>query len=314
MAAPDRSRPSGFHRSHAEAQDLPGSWATLMLVPCSKTPAGSRARPCSPVMLPSPQRTASASALRLSGLDHTAQALPVSASQRRLPGRHATLGSGWWSALPGGRQGPRGCCEIFDVYFILHLPGLAWRTRRSVVPRREAPRFCLLGLRRDQRGASRRGRTERRKDGSKARQAEHDEFAEVARTRRMRSIKRGSPTPAGLASREAAGTPGRSRTCDPRFRKAVLYPTELRARAGRSVAGGVRVRQGAIPTRYFARISFANEPTLVPNCAALTPKPASGESLSSTPEYQFTTYSSSALRNLPSSPWKRNEHVVAACE
>src|ERR671925_568787 len=33
------------------------------------------------------------------------------------------------------------------------------------------------------------------------------------------------------ARAEADGAPGRSRTCDPRFRKPVLYPAELRARA-----------------------------------------------------------------------------------
>lgn len=33
------------------------------------------------------------------------------------------------------------------------------------------------------------------------------------------------------------GPPGRIRTCDPRFRKPVLYPAELRAAGGRMIAG-----------------------------------------------------------------------------
>jgi hypothetical protein len=40
----------------------------------------------------------------------------------------------------------------------------------------------------------------------------------------------------GAASREAKSAPGRIRTCDPRLRRPMLYPTELRAR-GFSVAG-----------------------------------------------------------------------------
>ena len=34
----------------------------------------------------------------------------------------------------------------------------------------------------------------------------------------------------GAPNREAVGAPGRTRTCDPRLRRPVLYPTELRAR------------------------------------------------------------------------------------
>jgi len=38
---------------------------------------------------------------QLSGLTHAACVLPVYASQRRLPGLHATLGSGWWPTFAG---------------------------------------------------------------------------------------------------------------------------------------------------------------------------------------------------------------------
>ena len=59
-----------------------------------------------------------------------------------------------------------------------------------------------------------------------------------------------------LASRD--GTPARSRTWDRRFRKAVLYPAELRARAAATIPtpvnDGTRATGYAIPTAAtFAR-------------------------------------------------------------
>ncbi len=42
------------------------------------------------------------------------------------------------------------------------------------------------------------------------------------------------------------GAPGRTRTCDPRLRRPVLYPTELRARVGRSVSVASLSRLGAV--------------------------------------------------------------------
>ena len=42
------------------------------------------------------------------------------------------------------------------------------------------------------------------------------------------ATERPDVTPAGLKA-ENSNAPGRTRTSDPRFRKPVLYPTELRA-------------------------------------------------------------------------------------
>src|SRR5688572_18977197 len=43
---------------------------------------------------------------------------------------------------------------------------------------------------------------------------------------------------------ESNGAPGRSRTCDPRFRKPVLYPAELRAREAELNSNAGRTRSG----------------------------------------------------------------------
>ena len=45
---------------------------------------------------------------QLSGLTHAACALPVYASQCRLPVHHATLGSGWWPTFTGRDSRPAG--------------------------------------------------------------------------------------------------------------------------------------------------------------------------------------------------------------
>jgi hypothetical protein len=69
-------------------------------------------------------------AYQLSGLYHAACALPVYASQRRLPERHATLGSGWWPAFAGRDWLPAGMLRGFlSSLPTSHppSPGFAWR-------------------------------------------------------------------------------------------------------------------------------------------------------------------------------------------
>ena len=60
-------------------------------------------------------------AYQLSGLYHAACALPVYASQRRLPERHATLGSGWWPAFAGRGWLPAGMLRGFQSSLLVHL-------------------------------------------------------------------------------------------------------------------------------------------------------------------------------------------------
>ena len=76
---------------------LPGSWRTLVYVPCSRTPTGPpRQAACDASVLPSAFGTASAPAITLlTGLNHTARTLAVYASQCRLPEHHARLATGW---------------------------------------------------------------------------------------------------------------------------------------------------------------------------------------------------------------------------
>src|SRR5438874_1655874 len=50
---------------------------------------------------------------------------------------------------------------------------------------------------------------------------------------KSRGRARGKPRGGIFASTICRNDPGRNRTCDPRFRKAVLYPTELRGLIGR---------------------------------------------------------------------------------
>ncbi len=69
-------------------------------------------------------------------------------------------------------------------------------------------------------------------------------------------LPRGLPRPAvskSPKSAEADGTPGRTRTCDPRLRRPLLYPTELRARARRSLARfGRGIRSSSLARRPLA--------------------------------------------------------------
>ena len=72
-------------------------------LPCSPTPAGPTASGhCDAVVLSSREPKRRPQRLELSRLDHTASALAVYASQRRLPGRHARLASAAGQALPEG--------------------------------------------------------------------------------------------------------------------------------------------------------------------------------------------------------------------
>ena len=74
-------------------------------------------------------------AYQLSGLYHAACALPVYASQRRLPERHATLGSGWWPAFAGRDWLPAGMLRGFQSSLVPTSPppspGFAWRNTTS---------------------------------------------------------------------------------------------------------------------------------------------------------------------------------------
>ncbi len=133
-------------RSQARAARLPGSWAwspgcpTGILgaettgpprflgiprarMPRSRTPVESRCQAIHDTsMLPSAVVKASASTIsQLSGLCHAACALPVYASQRRLPQRHATLGSGWWPAFAGRDWLPAGTLRGFQSSLLVHL-------------------------------------------------------------------------------------------------------------------------------------------------------------------------------------------------
>jgi hypothetical protein len=110
-------------------QDLPGSWRT----PCERAvlfdPGGIltlghyRAS-----MLPSTFSTVSASATTvLSGLNHTAHAFAVYASQDELLHRHARLASGWLASLSGRDWHPLGPNERFQV-LLPPFPGFTWRT------------------------------------------------------------------------------------------------------------------------------------------------------------------------------------------
>ena len=58
-------------------------------------------------------------------------------------------------------------------------------------------------------------------------------FSEIAASieRAIRDNEQGSIT-ATTCSGAKAGAPGRTRTCDPRLRRPVLYPPELRAHIG----------------------------------------------------------------------------------
>ena len=89
---------------------LPGSWGTPVSVPCSSTPAGSRAPGhCGAATRPSVEWTTSAPAMMsISGLNGTARSLAVYASQPGLPRHHARLASGRWPSSAGRAWLPAG--------------------------------------------------------------------------------------------------------------------------------------------------------------------------------------------------------------
>ena len=85
-------------------------------MPCSTTPVGPthqaiRRVDAAPALH---HDKGSPRAICISRLNHTAWALAVYASQRRLPGHHARLASGCWPALPGGIGYPLGSIERFQ--------------------------------------------------------------------------------------------------------------------------------------------------------------------------------------------------------
>ena len=119
-----------------EMRDLPGSWRTSRVQPASLFDPGGTftLRPYGVPMLRPSQGTTAAPTTPLSGLDHEAVALPVYASQRRLPGRHATLGSGCGHLSRAALDPLQGSSERFQFFIHPPLPGFTWRTPRSGDP------------------------------------------------------------------------------------------------------------------------------------------------------------------------------------
>ena len=114
---------------------LPGSWGT----PCARAllfDPGGTIRPGhlgqDDAAFHSPKSVGSLNH-EISGLNDTARALAVYASQGGSPHHHARLASGCWPALPGGvfthrvplRSFRRGSCHLLPPR-----PGFAWRTRK----------------------------------------------------------------------------------------------------------------------------------------------------------------------------------------
>ncbi len=83
-------------------------------VPCSSTPAGPTHQAITVHRRgPRADKTEGSPRVGISGLNSTAWALAVYASQDGLPHRHARLASGHGPGLPGGIGYPQGCCERF---------------------------------------------------------------------------------------------------------------------------------------------------------------------------------------------------------
>jgi hypothetical protein len=94
-------------------------------------------------LLPSANPMTSASTIyELTGLYHAACALPVYASQWRLPDPHATLGSGWWPAFAGRDSTPAGTLQTVSKTVastsLPPSPSLAWRNGLFMNVRSEA--------------------------------------------------------------------------------------------------------------------------------------------------------------------------------
>lgn len=91
-------------------------------------------------LLPSANWTASASAeIGLTRLHHAAYVLPVYASQRRLPGRHATLGSRCWLGFVGRVQFAGLHKEVSGYVIVFPLLQVSQRTQlvlrsRTLIP------------------------------------------------------------------------------------------------------------------------------------------------------------------------------------
>src|SRR6266404_4797234 len=98
---------------------LPGSWGTFARMPCSPTPAGRHAKPLRRVDVAFRDfGTRRLPPLSISGLNHTACALAVYASQPGSPLDHARLASGWGLALAGRVWLPARSLVEFLRYFM----------------------------------------------------------------------------------------------------------------------------------------------------------------------------------------------------
>jgi hypothetical protein len=105
----------------AEAKDLPGSCATPVLVPCSGTPAGPRARPFGTVGVAfRSQNGVGSRTLRSRGSITRPKHPLCTLRSAGCPYHHATLGSSRWSALLGGVHTRGVALRSFDVYGIVY--------------------------------------------------------------------------------------------------------------------------------------------------------------------------------------------------
>ena len=128
----DSPDPACFRRKR---QDLPGSWGTLVNVPCSRTPADRNVRPLTTLpVLPSTFSTASAPRLWvLSRLNHTARSPAVYASQDGSLRHHARLAPGWWPPLAGRDFNPQGSIRRFQSAILPPSPGFPWRKPNEAI-------------------------------------------------------------------------------------------------------------------------------------------------------------------------------------
>ncbi len=141
--------PSGSMVETTGPPTFPGS--PLVPMPCSTTPAGPTRQAIStrrrgPRVAP---RRGLPRAICLTGLDHTASALAVYASPRRLPGHHARLASGCRPVLPAGLATRRVPTTGFRMLLIHgnHPPFRSSRGARCIPIR--VGSLCMKGMRRD---------------------------------------------------------------------------------------------------------------------------------------------------------------------
>jgi hypothetical protein len=128
--SPDRgpgvhqSGPLYRNYSQGGVQDLPGSWGTLVLLCRVLGPRRDRRAWLLERRRHGPRNAHGEGSHNsdLSRLYSTASELAVYASCSRLPGRHATLASGCWPALPDGIGLPTGSHERFRAVFYIASP------------------------------------------------------------------------------------------------------------------------------------------------------------------------------------------------